>query len=100
VRQDRHIDDDDTQGIFEGLFYIHADTQEILRILRRTTMGRKKRMSREERHAELMRTNDGYRRLAERVERRRSDEERAAYPLGSEAFSLKVTRDLRERIDR
>ncbi len=60
-------------------------------------MKRKKR-SREERHAELMKTDPIYRRLAERIEEGRTDAERAAFPLGSEAFSREVTRKLEERI--
>lgn len=63
-------------------------------------MSRKKRINREELHAELMQTDEGYRRLAERVEAGRTEEERRAFPLGSEAFSREVTRMLEEQIAR
>jgi hypothetical protein len=62
-------------------------------------MKRKKR-SREEIHADLMRTDSTYRRLAERIEAHRSDAEREAFPLGTEAFSREVTRRLEERLSR
>ncbi len=59
---------------------------------------RKRKRTSEEIHADLMATDANYRRMAELIESRRSDEERAAYPLGSEAFSRQVTRQLEERI--
>jgi hypothetical protein len=52
----------------------------------------------EELHAELIRTDDGYRRLAERIEANRTDAERAAFPLGSDAFSNEVWRKVEERL--
>jgi hypothetical protein len=61
---------------------------------------KRKRISREELHAELLQTNERYRRLAERVEAGRSPAEREAFPLGSEPFSREVDRKLRERIAR
>ena len=60
-------------------------------------MKRKKR-SAGERHAELMKTDPLYRRLAERIEEGRTDAERAAAPLWSKEFSDEVTRMLEERI--
>jgi hypothetical protein len=60
-------------------------------------MKRRKR-SRAEIHARLMRTDPTYRRLAELVDARRGDEEREALPLGSEAFSRDVTRRLKARL--
>jgi hypothetical protein len=59
-----------------------------------------KKRSREEIHADLMTTDPTYRRLAERIEARRSDADREAFPLGSEAFSREVTRRLEERLSR
>jgi ferredoxin-NADP reductase len=58
---------------------------------------KRKRRSREEVHAHLMRTDSTYRRLADLIEARRTDADREAYPLGTEAFSTDVTRRLQER---
>lgn len=62
-------------------------------------MKRKKR-SREEIHADLMRTDSTYRRLAERIEANRTDTDREAFPIGTEAFSREITRRLEERLSR
>ena len=59
---------------------------------------KKKRRTREEIVQNLIRTDENFRRLAERIEEGRSDEERAAFPLGSEAFSRETQRRLEERI--
>lgn len=61
-------------------------------------MKRKRRRTREEIVAELIRTDPGFRRLAERIEEGRTPEERAAFPLGSEAFERESRRRLEERI--
>ena len=61
-------------------------------------MKKKRKRSSEEIHAELMRTDENYRRMAELIESRRTDEERAAVPLGSEAFSREPWRQVEERI--
>ena len=63
-------------------------------------MSRKKRISREEHHARMMRTDDRYREFAEFVDSRRTPAEREAFPLGSEAFSREVDRGLRETLAR
>jgi hypothetical protein len=59
---------------------------------------KKKRRTREELVQELIRTDEGFRRLAERIEEGRTPEERAAFPLGSKAFERKSRRELEERI--
>jgi hypothetical protein len=62
-------------------------------------MARKRpRRTREEFVQELIRTDPGFRRLAERIEERRTPEERAAFPLGSEAWERESRRRLRERL--
>jgi hypothetical protein len=61
-------------------------------------MKRKRKRTREERFAERLRTDPVLRRLADRIEEGRTDEERAAFPLGSEAFSRETRRQLEERI--
>lgn len=61
-------------------------------------MKKKRRRTREEIVEELLRTDEGFRRLADRIEEGRTDEERAAFPLGSEAFSRETQRRLEERI--
>ena len=55
-------------------------------------------MTYEERHEWLMRTDPVYRRLGELIEVGRTEEERTRLPLGSEAFSREVWRDIEERI--
>jgi hypothetical protein len=59
---------------------------------------KKRKRSREEVHEQLMRTDPTYRRLADLIDARRSDEERSSLPLGTEAFSRDVTRRLEARI--
>ena len=49
-------------------------------------MSPKRKLSREKHHALMMRTDDGYRRLAERVEAGRTPAEREAFPLASKEF--------------
>lgn len=63
-------------------------------------MSPKRKRTREEIHADLMRSDESYRRLAERIDARRTPEERARLPLGSEAFSDEVTRQLERRVAR
>jgi hypothetical protein len=58
----------------------------------------KTRKTGEERVQERMRTDDGFRRLVERIEQGRTPEERAAFPLGSKAYERKSRRELEERI--
>jgi hypothetical protein len=61
-------------------------------------MKRKRRKTHEEIVEELLRTDEGFRRLADRIEEGRTPEERTAFPLGSEAFARESQRRLEERI--
>lgn len=61
-------------------------------------MSPRKKMTDEERHEWLMRTDPVYRRLGELIESKRSEEERRRLPLGSEACSRETMRVLEERI--
>ena len=60
-------------------------------------MKKKPRKSREEIVEELLRTSESFRRLSDRIESRRTPEERAALPLGSEAWSHDLARRLEQR---
>jgi hypothetical protein len=61
---------------------------------------RRKRSDWQDVHERRMKTDAGYRRLAERVDAGRTAAEREAFPLGSEEFSREVTRKLKETIAR
>ena len=57
-------------------------------------MPRRKKIDRAQLHAELMQTDELYRRLGERIDAARTASERARFPLGSEAHSREVMRKL------
>ena len=61
-------------------------------------MTKKPRKTSEERVQEMSRDDPGFRRLAERIEEGRTDEERAAFPLGSAAWKRKTRRELELRV--